>query len=136
MKYTVLIISLVLIGCSQKPVHMQLGQKYDIESSQSTLISLPSGSFVRAIDEDQDGIKYTVAVKEDRVVFLSTRSHIFECDGTKVGDRFYFDGEQVITRLPGWGCFYKCSEDGWYAATLCMQKSEHSKIEWFFKYNF
>lgn len=95
----------------------------------------PANDFAPTFDTIYQSVEYTVAVQNEKIVFISTRDSNFVCDGMHVGDHLSGQYKKAeIKSIKGWGRCVKL-RDGWYAATSDQQKRDFV-IQCFFQYDF
>ena len=133
----ILILLMILQSCNEPMV--KLGQSLIVKDAGSKKILIPSGELVVKVDTVINQVKYTLGIKDDIVVFISS----IDGDATRiqgVKDRRLSQLKDLsnssLQKINGWG-YYLPIGNGWFAG-FCNEKSiDNNKMpDWYFKYNF
>jgi len=113
----------------------RIGDHWDatIDSTQKILLPPPLG-IKNKIDFECEGIKFTGAVSDRKIISIITRDPNFEIGGLKyIGTELSsFKDRNQIKQIRGWGNFLPLS-DGWYAVFDFKDLSDTSKVLYLFK---
>jgi len=125
-----------LQSCNNSMV--ELGQSFTFKDSGFEKMFIPSGELVSKIDTTINQIEYTLGVKNNAIVFISSKDgDATEIRGVKSKELTELRGENnSLQKINGWG-YYLSVGNEWFAgydegSTI----NDNKKPDWFFKYNF
>ncbi len=134
----IILILLIMQQSCNKPM-VELGQSLIVEDTGREKIFIPSGEVVVKVDTIINQVKYTLGIKNNIVVFISS------IDGDATGIQGVKDRQlsqlkdlsnSSLQKINGWG-YYLPIGNGWFAGFYDEKSIDNNKMpDWYFKYNF
>jgi hypothetical protein len=138
MKYSYLIVIIVIVLSSCTPKILELNSKLESVKDSKEKILIPNGSLYKLVEKKAKNINYNFGVNsKSEVVYISTSDPKFSIEGINMNSLFSdISKKNKVEYISGWAYYVKINSE-WYAAyNLKTPPKATDKISWFFKYKF
>lgn len=129
------IATLVLTKNSDAQSFPRIGDTWESSTGSDGMLYLPPPyGFKDKIEFEYKGMKFDGAVKDGKILFISTIDSLFEINKTKyIGKPLsFFKNKDNVKLVLGWA-HYLPVEEGWYAAFSFKKLTDSSKVIFLFQ---